>query len=248
MPLQAVHGRHDHAGRADAALRRAMGEEGGGQAGVLSPSGPSPSMVSTRASLGLRGRHEAGADLRAVEQHGAGAAIAGAAAELGAGGGRSRSRSVSASGAKGSAVTVRSSPLTVSAMPGLRDAPASGGPPLRCGGEMLDEVAHQHQRRLPAVGGGGADIVDGRQAVEHGGRDEAARPARPSRRPARPPPPEAAAPQPSRRRPRCGPRRCAHPGAASSTPGHGDDEDDSCAPPASGKRRADRGRPAAAAR
>ncbi len=38
-----------------------------------------------RGAMGLRCRHEAGADLRAVEQHGAGAAIAGVAADLGSG-------------------------------------------------------------------------------------------------------------------------------------------------------------------
>jgi hypothetical protein len=37
------------------------------------------------AAVGLRRRHEAGAGLRAVDQHGAGAAIAGVAADLGAG-------------------------------------------------------------------------------------------------------------------------------------------------------------------
>ena len=38
-----------------------------------------------RRAIGLRRRHQAGADLRAVEQHGAGAAVAGVAADLGAG-------------------------------------------------------------------------------------------------------------------------------------------------------------------
>ena len=45
----------------------------------------SPSTVDDRAALGLAQRDQAGADLRAVEQHGAGAAVAGVAADLGAG-------------------------------------------------------------------------------------------------------------------------------------------------------------------
>ena len=50
----------------------------------VTPSGPAPRRCDRRA-VRLRGRDQAGADLLAVHQHGAGAAIAGVAADLGAG-------------------------------------------------------------------------------------------------------------------------------------------------------------------
>ena len=75
--------RHQHAGRADAALRRAVAEERG-----LEPGGAAGGEA-------LDGRHlpagdpgdrgQAGADRAAVDEHGAGAAVAGVAADLGAG-------------------------------------------------------------------------------------------------------------------------------------------------------------------
>ena len=74
---------HQQAGRADAALRRAMRQEG-----LLQRRQRRAAKAFDRAhaaSLGRGGRHQAGADRLAVEQHRAGAAIAGVAADLGAG-------------------------------------------------------------------------------------------------------------------------------------------------------------------
>ncbi len=81
---QQIARRHQHAGRADAALRRAVALKGAlqrAQAAVLGEAldGHDP------AALDLAQRHQAGADLGAVEQHRAGAAVAGVAADLGAG-------------------------------------------------------------------------------------------------------------------------------------------------------------------
>ena len=56
-------GRHQHARRADAALRRAMGEEGPLQRRAASPSRARPSTVVDLAALDLAQRHQAGADL-----------------------------------------------------------------------------------------------------------------------------------------------------------------------------------------
>ena len=75
---------HQHAGRADAALRRAVREERRAQA-LGQAAGPAPSTVSIDApsacAVGTRQAHTC----CAVEQHGAGAAVAGLAADLGAG-------------------------------------------------------------------------------------------------------------------------------------------------------------------
>ena len=79
-------GRHQHARRADAALRRAVREEGAPAARDSVPSrrpGLRPS--SPRGPSHWPIGDEAGADLLAVEQHRAGAAVAGIAADLGAG-------------------------------------------------------------------------------------------------------------------------------------------------------------------
>ena len=75
-------GGHQHPGRADAALRRAMAQEGGAEAGEFGGVGLDRLDL---APLGPGGGGEAGAGGAAVDQHGAGAAIPGIAADLGAG-------------------------------------------------------------------------------------------------------------------------------------------------------------------
>jgi hypothetical protein len=77
-------GRHQHAGRADAALGGAVRMEGILQGAELAVLGQALD-GDDRATGDLRHRHEAGADLAAVEPHRAGAAVAGVATDLGAG-------------------------------------------------------------------------------------------------------------------------------------------------------------------
>ncbi len=74
----------EHPRRADAALRRAGRVEARDQRPALVRERDPLHRLDARA-VALAERGEAGADLRAVEQHGAGAAIAGVAADLGAG-------------------------------------------------------------------------------------------------------------------------------------------------------------------
>ena len=76
--------RHQHARRADAALRRAMVEEGLLQRRERAVRRKALDRLD-RAAGHLAHRDQAGADLPAVEQHRAGAAVAGVAADLGAG-------------------------------------------------------------------------------------------------------------------------------------------------------------------
>ncbi len=107
---QQVRGGHDHAGGADAALGRALGEEGGAQPvdqriGGLDRGDGRPSACA--------GGDEAGADLRAIEKDGAGAAIAGIAADLGAGEPQALAQRVGEA-RKGRGGDLRASPLTVS--------------------------------------------------------------------------------------------------------------------------------------
>ena len=97
-----------HARRADAALRRAMREEGGLQRRQACR-WPSPSTVRTARPAHLADRDQAGADRLAVEQHRAGAAIAGVAADLGA----------------GEAATRRAAPTTAAASAARRPKPAA---------------------------------------------------------------------------------------------------------------------------
>ena len=77
--------RHQHAGRADAALRRAMIEKRLLQRRERAVGVGQALDRLDRPAVHLAHRHQAGADLPAVEQHGAGAAVAGIAADLGAG-------------------------------------------------------------------------------------------------------------------------------------------------------------------
>ena len=98
--------RHQHAGRADAALRRAMAQEGGAAARVSR--GVAEALDrGDRAARDLRRRGQAGADRRAVDQHGAGAAIAGIAADLGAGQAGVLAQHLATGGASGSRVEGR---------------------------------------------------------------------------------------------------------------------------------------------
>ena len=79
-------GRHQHAGRADAALRRAVPQEGALQAVRLAGrNGRQPLDGGDLAADGGGGGRQAGADRLAVQQHRAGAAVAAIAADLGAG-------------------------------------------------------------------------------------------------------------------------------------------------------------------
>jgi hypothetical protein len=71
-------------GRADAALRRAVRDEGALQVRERAPSAR-PFDRRHRTTLALADRDDARAHLRVVEKHGAGAAVAGVAADLGAG-------------------------------------------------------------------------------------------------------------------------------------------------------------------
>ena len=84
IALQQVRRRHQHARRADAALGRAMIEEGllqGRHAGQIRE----PFDRGDRLAGELSAGHQTGAELFAVHQHGAGTAVAGIAAHLGAG-------------------------------------------------------------------------------------------------------------------------------------------------------------------
>src|SRR3546814_15501841 len=76
--------RHQHARRADAALRSAVVAEGLLQAPAIGIAGQ-PLDGGDPAALGLAAGQQTGAELLAVDQHGAGAAVAAAAADLGAG-------------------------------------------------------------------------------------------------------------------------------------------------------------------
>ena len=76
--------RHQHAGRADPALRRPVREERALEPVEVAACGKAFDSRH-RAALDLPQRNEAGADLPSVEQHGAGATIAGIAADLRAG-------------------------------------------------------------------------------------------------------------------------------------------------------------------
>ena len=118
---------------------------------------PRPSTVVMAASRALADRHQAGADLLAVHQHGAGAAIAGIAADLGPGQTRNPSRSTSASRAQSIAADNGArAPLTVSAT-------ASSAVERRAvrSSRQLRQQAPQHgQRRLFAIVRAGAHIVD----------------------------------------------------------------------------------------
>src|SRR5260221_12359339 len=85
LARQQIACRHQHARRADAAWRGAMAMEGALQRADLTL-GREAFDRGDVASADLADSDEAGADLRAVEQHGAGATIAGVAADLGADG------------------------------------------------------------------------------------------------------------------------------------------------------------------
>src|SRR3546814_20851925 len=74
--------RHQHARRADAALRGAVVEEGLLQAPAIGIAGQ-PLDGGDPAALGLAAGQQTGAELPAVDQHGAAAAVAGAAADIG---------------------------------------------------------------------------------------------------------------------------------------------------------------------
>ena len=78
-------GAHQHARRADAALRRAVGDEGALQRRQRAVGAGEALDRRHRAAVALADGDDARADLLAVEQHGAGAAVAGVAADLGAG-------------------------------------------------------------------------------------------------------------------------------------------------------------------
>ena len=78
-------GAHQHSGRADAALRRAVGDEGALQDRERAIGLGEALDRRHRAPGALADGDDARADLLAVEQHGAGAAVAGVAADLGAG-------------------------------------------------------------------------------------------------------------------------------------------------------------------
>ena len=85
-PAREVVRRHEHPGRAGAALRAAPARGTPPGSGARVPSGrASPSTVVDPASLDLADRHEAGADLLVVEPDRARPAVAGVAADLGAG-------------------------------------------------------------------------------------------------------------------------------------------------------------------
>ena len=75
---------HQHAGSADAALRGAVLQERAAQA-LGQPARANAFDGLDRRAAGLRRRHQAGAHLLAVEEHGAGAAVARLAADLGSG-------------------------------------------------------------------------------------------------------------------------------------------------------------------
>ena len=78
-------GAHQHARRADAALRRAVGDEGALQRRQRAVGAGEAFDRRHRAAVALADADDARADLLAVEQHRAGAAVAGVAADLGAG-------------------------------------------------------------------------------------------------------------------------------------------------------------------
>ena len=78
-------GAHQHARRADAALRRAVGDEGALQRRQRAVGAGEAFDRRHRAAVALADADDARAHLLAVEQHGAGAAVAGVAADLGAG-------------------------------------------------------------------------------------------------------------------------------------------------------------------
>ena len=81
--LQELRRRHYHAGRAEAALEPVLGPEGLLQR--MEVAGPSQSLDRRdRAAVGLRRQHRAGLDRRAVDLHGAAAALARIAPDLGA--------------------------------------------------------------------------------------------------------------------------------------------------------------------
>ena len=81
---QAIGGRHQHGGRTNAALGGTIGEEGLAQP-IREPGRTRPFHRLHLGTGDLTARYEAGADLTAVEDHRAGAAVTGVAADLGSG-------------------------------------------------------------------------------------------------------------------------------------------------------------------
>jgi len=81
-PIQQRDGGYQHSGRADAALGRAMGGKAALEARRFWAVRVQSLDGGDRPALGLGGADEAGANWRAIEQHGTGAAIAGIAADL----------------------------------------------------------------------------------------------------------------------------------------------------------------------
>ena len=160
--------RHQHARRADAALRRAVREERACSADSLPLAQPFDG--GDRAAFALAAGDEAGADRLAVEQHRAGAAIAGVAADLGAG----QAELVAQHGRQPRTAARRpttGAPLTVKRS--RRDAVMP--PPSRLRRSANASAAAQRARqdlarRVAPIGGAAAHVVDRRQRGEVRGR------------------------------------------------------------------------------
>ena len=130
-----------------------------------------------RAPSACAGRHEAGADLHAVEEHGAGAAVAGTAADLGAGEAELVAQRLRRAARRDRPRPSDRSPFTVSAMPRPSGAPHQAA--LLCG---CPASARRGRAPAPARPPGGRRRRRGHRrwatGRRDGARDEAREPPR----------------------------------------------------------------------